>query len=96
MKKLIAALFILFTSASGAQDKIMKVWPEGAPVHNGMNQPEEIYEGGRVRNVSEAEMYIYLALKENNIPAEIHIFREGGHGFGMRKNNLPVMARTFL
>ena len=32
----------------------------------------------------------YSALKANNIPAEMHIFREGGHGFGMNKKNLPV------
>ncbi len=32
----------------------------------------------------------YLALKENNVPAEMHIFREGGHGFGMKKTGLPV------
>jgi hypothetical protein len=29
-------------------------------------------------------------LKENNVPAEMHIFAEGGHGFGMNKKNLPV------
>jgi len=27
----------------------------------------------------------YLALKREGIQAELHIFREGGHGFGMRK-----------
>ncbi len=32
----------------------------------------------------------YLALKENNVPAEMHIFAQGGHGFGMKQNNLPV------
>ena len=32
----------------------------------------------------------YLALKEHDIPAEMHIFREGGHGFGIRKTGLPV------
>lgn len=32
----------------------------------------------------------YLALKENNVPAEMHIYAEGGHGFGMRKNNIPT------
>lgn len=31
----------------------------------------------------------YLALKENGVPAELHIFREGGHGFGMRKSGKP-------
>jgi acetyl esterase/lipase len=32
----------------------------------------------------------YLALKKYNIPAEMHIFRNGGHGFGMNRKNLPV------
>ncbi len=32
----------------------------------------------------------YLALKTNNVPAELHIFQKGGHGFGMKKKNLPV------
>jgi len=27
----------------------------------------------------------YMALKREGIPAELHIFREGGHGFGMHK-----------
>jgi len=32
----------------------------------------------------------YLALKKFDIPAEMHIFRDGGHGFGMNKTNKPV------
>ena len=32
----------------------------------------------------------YLALKEKNVPAEMHIFQKGGHGFGIRKTGLPV------
>ncbi len=31
----------------------------------------------------------YSALKEKGIPAELHIFREGGHGFGMTKKGKP-------
>ena len=27
---------------------------------------------------------MYQALKKNNIEAEIHLFSEGGHGFGLR------------
>lgn len=30
------------------------------------------------------------ALLENNVPAELHKFDVGGHGFGMRKNNIPA------
>jgi acetyl esterase/lipase len=31
----------------------------------------------------------YSALKEKGVPAELHIFREGGHGFGMKKKGKP-------
>jgi len=31
----------------------------------------------------------YLALKREGIPAELHIFQEGGHGFGMYKKGKP-------
>ena len=29
---------------------------------------------------------LYLALKKAGVPAEIHIYNSGGHGFGLRKN----------
>ncbi len=32
----------------------------------------------------------YTALKANGIKAEMHIFQQGGHGFGIRKNNIPA------
>ena len=32
----------------------------------------------------------YLALKKHKIPAEMHIFQKGGHGFGIRKTGFPV------
>ena len=62
-----------------AQDKVLKVWPDGAPNHNGMDEPEEKFEGVRVRNVSEAEMYIYLPEKEKNTGAAIVICPGGGY-----------------
>lgn len=31
----------------------------------------------------------YSAMKKFNIPAEMHIFQEGGHGFGITKQGLP-------
>ena len=31
----------------------------------------------------------YSALKEKGVAAELHIFREGGHGFGMNKSGKP-------
>lgn len=32
----------------------------------------------------------YLALKKFKIPAEMHIFKSGGHGFGINKTNHPI------
>lgn len=33
---------------------------------------------------------LYAAWKKAGIPAEIHIYSRGGHGFGLRKRSLPV------
>lgn len=38
----------------------------------------------------------YSALKENGIPAEMHIYQKGGHGFGLRQNNIPADHWPFL
>ena len=33
---------------------------------------------------------LYLEYKKQNLPAELHIFTKGGHGFGMRKAGNPI------
>jgi len=33
---------------------------------------------------------IYLEYKKKNLSCELHIYSTGGHGFGMKKNGLPV------
>jgi acetyl esterase/lipase len=35
---------------------------------------------------------LYSALKKNSVPAEVHIFATGGHGYGMKKSANPVSA----
>lgn len=62
-----------------AQDKVLKVWPNGAPDHNGMDEPEEKFDGGRVRNVSEAEMFVYFPEKDQNSGAAVVICPGGGY-----------------
>jgi acetyl esterase/lipase len=32
----------------------------------------------------------FLALKNAKVPAELHIYSEGGHGYGLRRTQLPV------
>jgi len=34
----------------------------------------------------------FLALKQAKVPAELHIYAEGGHGYGLRRTALPVTA----
>lgn len=62
-----------------AQDFKLKVWPNGAPDSNGMTQPEELFEGKRVRNVSEAEIYVYLPKIGVNTGAAVVICPGGGY-----------------
>ena len=38
---------------------------------------------------SENSVALYLALKKNNVPAELHLYASGGHGYGMKKTEHP-------
>lgn len=42
-------------------------------------------------HVENAIIY-FLALKNAKVPAEVHIFAQGGHGYGLRRTALPVTA----
>jgi acetyl esterase/lipase len=80
MKKSVGILtLILISFATMAQDFKLKVWPNGAPDSNGMTQPEELFEGKRVRNVSEAEIYVYLPKIGVNTGAAVVICPGGGY-----------------
>ena len=41
---------------------------------------------------SENSALLYLALKREGVPAELHIYATGGHGFGMRPDTQPYAA----
>jgi 2-keto-4-pentenoate hydratase len=41
---------------------------------------------------SENSLAIVSALKRAKVPAELHIFQEGGHGFGVRETGVPADA----
>jgi dipeptidyl aminopeptidase/acylaminoacyl peptidase len=44
---------------------------------------------------SENALLMYKALRKKNIPAELHILSEGGHGFGLGINNEHVGSWTY-
>ena len=39
---------------------------------------------------------LYLALKQAGVPAELHVYNSGGHGFGLRPNASPVVRSTWF
>ena len=41
---------------------------------------------------SEQSIKFYLALRAAKVPAELHIYAQGGHGFGTRARGLPVSS----
>lgn len=41
------------------------------------------------RNGSENAVYMYLELKKAGVNAELHVYSEGGHGFGIRPGSAP-------
>jgi acetyl esterase/lipase len=38
----------------------------------------------------ENSLFYYLALKQAKVPAEMHLFAKGGHGYGLRASDNPV------
>ncbi|MBL9173761.1 MAG: alpha/beta hydrolase fold domain-containing protein, partial [Verrucomicrobiales bacterium] len=39
---------------------------------------------------SQESLVLALALKRAGVPTEVHVFREGGHGFGVRNTGIPT------
>ncbi len=90
---IVFTLLLLNTLLLIGQDKTVKVWPEGAPDHNGMNEPEEKFNGEHVRKVSEAEMYVFLPEKEQNTGAAVVICPGGGYWVEAMSHEGFEMAR---
>jgi len=41
----------------------------------------------------ESSIDYFMALKEAKVPAEMHIYTQGGHGFGLRPTEFPIAAK---
>jgi acetyl esterase/lipase len=40
----------------------------------------------------ENSLVYYEALKKSGVPVEMHLYAQGGHGFGLRRTQFPVTA----
>ncbi|HBE78950.1 MAG TPA: xylanase [Firmicutes bacterium] len=48
-------------------------------------------EDDHVDNVNDALVY-YIALKNAGVPTEMHLYAQGGHGFGLRRTKFPATS----
>src|SRR5262245_7240057 len=48
-------------------------------------------ENDDVDNINHSLVY-YIALKNAGVPVEMHLYAEGGHAFGLRRNHQPITA----
>ena len=46
-------------------------------------------ENDPVDNANNSLVY-YMALKNAGVPVEMHLYAQGGHGFGLRRTKLPI------
>lgn len=46
-------------------------------------------ESDPVDNINNSLVY-YIGLKDAGVPVEMHLYAEGGHGFGLRRTQLPI------
>jgi acetyl esterase/lipase len=51
------------------------------------NDPED--------NINNSLLY-YIGLKNAGVPVEMHLYAKGGHGFGLRRTNLPITRWPLL
>jgi len=78
-RKIFLMLFTMVTLHFASAQKVIKLWPNGAPGNNECPQPEETFNGKMVRFVSEPTLTIYLPDKEKNTGAAIVICPGGGY-----------------
>ncbi len=87
--------------ASCRPDFAVMIYPGGVTKHGSSELAPEIRvtsqsppsffaHAGDDRVSPENSVQMYLALKRAGVPAELHIYASGGHGFGMRPSDKPA------
>ena len=91
----LSVVFLMAGSPGRSQEpRVLRVWTGAVPGDDGPIGRE------RVRAPTEAPMkdvnsaVMYLALMRAGGPAELHVYAQGGRGFGVRKSALPCCTWT--
>jgi len=74
-----------------SSDPEFKLIPDIATNINRQTPPTFLLqaENDNVDNVNQSLVY-YIALKNADVPVEMHLYAQGGHGFGLRRTKLPI------
>jgi len=84
-----------FDSVSCKPDFMVIVYGAVAPFINEVNKytpPTFIVQANNDEKVSPLSAAgFYMALHKNNVPAELHIYAKGGHGFALRDIGKPIL-----
>lgn len=91
--------FILYPGYLADAATLSRITPGDEP---NVNAPPTFLLQAEDDPVHEENALVYFqALKQVKVPAEIHIFAQGGHGYGLRPTDLPIthwpaLAETWL
>jgi hypothetical protein len=81
---MILELWIFSEATIAAQPTLaVDIWPGKAPGENGSSGAEKI------QAQKPGEKPVKLLTKSAKVPAELHVYASGGHGFGLRANEHP-------
>ncbi len=83
-------LLLVYAAYLTAEDSDVQLAPE---LHVNSNTPPAfLVHTGDDRISAANSIAFYLALKKANVPAELHVFPTGGHGYGLRPSEHAVSS----
>jgi endo-1,4-beta-xylanase len=85
-----------FSSKPDFQVLIYPAWVNDIPISR-TSSPAFILGGYKdMESISTGMPKIYLKFKEQNVPAELHIYANAGHGFGIRKGDKGPSSKWMI
>ncbi|HEX4021963.1 MAG TPA: alpha/beta hydrolase [Acidobacteriaceae bacterium] len=79
---------IIYPAYLAEEPGLTQLSPGSAPTAN--NPPTFLVQAEDDPVHEENALLYFQALKQAKVPAELHIFTQGGHGYGLRRTQLPI------
>lgn len=95
MKHVIILLILICCIDMADAQKVMKLWPDNIPYSTGKIGEEELLEGGRIQNIQDPTITIYLPEQDKATGAAIVICPGGGYRLLAMQHEGHDIARWF-